>query len=92
MERLSPFETQKNSEWFREMALYAANDIGYHDKPWVTRALIALKPAGLVGKRITVNELRDALMPFVGKSPNIVAVNQAAQKGVRFGIMQRIRS
>lgn len=86
---MSPFETQKRSAWFANLLEQAGNDIGHTDQRWVVRAMIAIKPAGLEGKILTINEFRDAITPFVGLASNNDALNNVARRCIKRGIMRR---
>jgi hypothetical protein len=87
MENLGPFETQKNSEWFKNMYDVSVNDFGYHEYTWSQRALMALEVSGCQGNDMTAMEIHDAVAPYVGSHNIRGAVANMAMMGKKRGIL-----
>jgi len=87
VENLSPFETLKKSEWFRNMYDVAINDFGHEEYTWSQRALMALSVSGCEGKDMTAMEIHDAVAPYVGLRLTRGSVGGMAMVGKKRGIL-----
>ena len=87
MEGLSPFETQRRTEWVQRMLRSANSTFGHEDVAWRHRSLMAVAEAGLEGQTVTTSELEDALIPLIGPAPNHASRCAAVNKGCAYGIM-----
>lgn len=87
MAGLSPFETQRRSEWVQQMLRSAGSTFGHEDIAWRHRALLAIPEAGIEGQTLTTVELEDALIPLIGPATNLQSRNAAIKRGCAHGII-----
>ncbi len=89
MEEVNIFRTQQESDWFEAMLEQSRNGVGHPNETWTTRAMIAMKPAGLIGKSLTTNEIELRLAPYIGMSGNRHALNNMVRRAINRGIISR---
>ncbi len=89
VEEVNIFLTIQNSDWFKNMLEQSRNSVGYEKESWTTRAMIALKPAGMEGKLFTVNEMAEVLYPYVGPAETRHGPNGLVRRGCKRGIISR---
>lgn len=89
VEEVNIFLTLQNSDWFRNMSRQAENNVGYENESWTTRAMVALGPAGIEGKSLTINEIELELAPFVGHAGSRHSMNNMMRRACRRGIISR---
>lgn len=69
------------------MQQQVVNNIGYEKESWTTRAMIALGPAGIEGKALTINEIADELAPYIGFAESRHSLNNMLRRARRRGII-----
>lgn len=89
MEEVNIFLTQQRSDWCQALLEQSRHALGHENETWTTRAMMALKPAGLVGKRLTVREIEDKLAPYIGLSLNRHSLNNMVRRAINRGIVER---
>jgi hypothetical protein len=85
---LSPFETQRRSVWGQNLIEQGKHNFGHLGLSWQRRALLAFKHADLMGKKLTANEIHEAVSPFVGINTRRDGMSSVMQDAVRHGIIR----
>ena len=82
------FETQARSQWGMQMIQEGRNQFGHRDVTWRRRALLAIPDAGIAGKTLTTMEMEDALIPYIGPTPDKASRACMVSIGIEHGIIE----